>query len=190
MSTRETVAPEIAQGETLSWKRNFTDHPADDGWTVTYYFRGPAGGGIDAAGTPDGKSFEFEVAADDTANFVAGRYDYQAVAVKATDKIVVDEGRLLVVPGLSAVTVETAFDNRTEFQIILAAIDAALKGKATKDQLSYAIGDRELRRYDVAELIKMRQTYQRLRNQEISAEKSKKGLGLTKKYYTRFTPPS
>lgn len=187
--SRKSVASEIAKGETFSWKKTFADYPADDGWAVTYYFRGPSGAGVDAAGTADGKSFEFEVSAAATAGMNVGRYDFQALAVKGAEKRLVDSGQIQVMPGLAGITAATAHDGRTEFEIILEAIDAALKGKATKDQLSYSIGDRELRRYDPTELIELRQTYQKLRNQEILDKRNQKGLGIGKKLYTRFKRP-
>lgn len=185
---RASVPSQFTSGESLAWEKSYSDYPADDGWTLTYYFRG-AGKGFDVTATADGKKFEITVEASDTAEMTAGSYSYQAFVTDGTENIEVDEGKISVLPSLSGISVNDTHDGRSEFQIILDAIDATLKGKATKDQLSYSIGDRELRRYDITDLLKLRDKYQQLVNQEILSEKRKKGLGLSTKYYTRFNRP-
>lgn len=185
---RESVPSDFAIGESLSWKKTYSDYPADDGWTLNYYFRG-VGEGFDVEADAEGSSFIVTVPKTLTENMSVGRYSFQAFVAKGDEVIEVDAGEVSVFPSLSALTPSTSYDGRSQNEKILEAIDAALEGKATKDQLDYSIGDRQLRRYDINEMLKMRQTFQKLVNEEKLRERRKKGLGIGKTFYTRFDRP-
>lgn len=182
----------ITLGETLEWEKDFNDFPADE-WTVTYYFRG-AGTGIDVAGTADGTTHVFTVAATTTANMAAGRYDYQAVAVNGTEKHIVDEGLVTVRPSLAALTTGTTYDGRSTAKKILDAIDALMQGKAALDQQKYLIAtgvpgftsQREAERIQPTELLELRKYYAALVVAE-NRNKKKTAFSTIKVY---FDPPS
>lgn len=166
---------EITIGENLEFEKDFEDYPADE-YTVTYYLRG-AGPGLDIAGTADGTTHVFTKLASQTTSLVAGRYDYQAIAVKGPDKFRVDYGTTKVLPSLAAVNVSSGtYDGRSNAKKIIDAIDALMAGKATIDQQEYMIagagGQRMLRRIDPVQLIEVRKYYARIVRRENSAGKS------------------
>jgi hypothetical protein len=160
-----TFAPrQITPGETLEWTKSFDDFPADE-WTVTYYFRG-AGPGFDAVGTPDEADeldHAFTVPSTTSDDTSAGRYNFQAWAVKDTEKHLVDQGETEVLPSLAALAVGTNYDGRSTEKRILDAIDAIMAGKATLDQQEYMIGaagaQRMLRRIEPTQLLELRKYY-------------------------------
>lgn len=170
----QSFPTEILTGETLQWERDFEDYPADE-WTVTYYVRG-AGTGFDAAGTADGDTHQFTVSATTTGAMTAGRYDFQAFAVKGSEKYLVDSGRIIVKASLAALTsTSTTYDGRTQAKKILDAIDALMLGKASLDQQKYLIAtgvpgftsQREAERIDPEQLLALRKYYARIVRREL-----------------------
>jgi len=156
--------PEITIGETLEWEKDFDDFPADDGWVVTYYVRGP-GTGFDIAGTADGTTHVFTVTSTTSDDLnVVGVYKYQAWAVKDSEKHLADSGTTKTIASLAALTpASTTFETRSKFKIILDNIDAIMAGTATLDQQSYTIGTagstRTLSRIPRLELLELRKYY-------------------------------
>jgi hypothetical protein len=158
----QVFPPEITIGVTLEWEKDFDDFPADE-WVVTYYVRG-VGPGFDAAGTADGTTHVFSVPPTTSDDLIAGRYDYQALAVKGSEKHLVDEGRTRALASLAALTTTTAtYDGRSPAKKILDLIDLQMAGKATLDQQEYMIGgggsQRMLKRNSLLELIELRKYY-------------------------------
>ncbi|MEP6743827.1 MAG: hypothetical protein ABJB61_15125 [bacterium] len=177
MSDRPQSFPtEIAIGETIVWEKDFDDYPAasdGSGWTVTYYIRGQNGPGVDVVGTPsdlDGTIHVFTVSASASANLIAGRYDFQALAVKGSEKYRVDEGDAKAVASLAAVISSSSYDGRSPAKKILDAIDALMAGKATVDQQEYMIGaggsQRMLKKIDPVALLEIRKYYARIVRRE------------------------
>ena len=185
---RSTVPTILTPGESLTWEKSFADYPASDGWELVYYFRG-AGAGFDVAATADGDTFELAVAAEDTEDLIAGRYYYQAFVELDSERVLVDEGEITVRASMSEIESADAYDGRSQVKIILDNIDALIAGKATLDQQEYTIGNRQLKRYPIADLIALRKEYAGLYAQEIRAANARKGKSPFKKYYSRFTRP-
>ena len=161
-----TFAPaEITIGTTLEWEKDFDDFPADE-WTVTYYFRG-TGAGFDVVGTANGTRHVFTVPATTSDDMSAGRYDYQALAVKGSEKHLVDEGQSLAKASLALLTTATTYDGRSSAKKILDAIDNLMAGKAATDQQKYLIAtgvpgfssQREAERIQPSELLALRKYY-------------------------------
>jgi hypothetical protein len=167
------VPSEIAIGVTVEWEKDFDDFPADE-WVVTYYFRG-AGPGFDVTGTADGTTHLFSVPATTSDDMTAGRYDYQALAVKGSEKHLVDEGVTKAKASLSIINSATTYDGRSEARKILDAIDALMKGKASIDQQSYLIASgvpgftsqRQAERIDPQQLLELRKYYAKIVRSEI-----------------------
>lgn len=145
---------EITAGARLRWTKTLADFPASL-WELKYYFRG-AGTGFDATATADGEAHDITVAAATTAAMTAGQYYFEAWATNLSDaneKYLVDEGRVTVKRSFLAVSTATTIDDRTQAEIDLAAVRAALSGAAGLSVLEYTIGNRSLRRRSHAELL-------------------------------------
>jgi hypothetical protein len=116
-------------------------------------------------------------------------YQWQAWVEKGSEKHLVDSGQTKCKAALGPVNASAVFDGRSEIKKILDAIDAAIKKKATADQLEYVIGSRQLRRYSMTELIALRTQYAKLYSQELRAEKLKQGAPFFKNINVRFVEP-
>lgn len=180
----ENVPNSFTAGESFSWTKEFSLYPAS-GWNLTYYFRG-VGPGFDVEATANGTKFDLAALASQTTSCTAGTYSFQAFVTKDDEKILVDSGTIRVHPNLATMAAEDTFDGRSKAQKILDAIDAMVEGKATLDQQSYVIGNRQLARIPIPDLILLRDKYQRIVNQEKRLEKQKKGGSYLKTIKAAF----
>lgn len=174
----EKVPNSFTVGESFSWTKEFSLYPASE-WDLTYHFRG-VGQGFDVDATADGDAFELSALSSQTTDCTAGTYSFQAFVTKDDEKILVDQGTIRIHPNLASLDAETSFDGRSNAQKILDAIDAMVQGKASLDQQSYVIGNRQLARIPIPDLILLRDKYQRIVNQEKRLEKQKKGGSFMK----------
>ena len=162
----------IASGVTFSKAVTLTAHPAPD-WSLTLYLRGPQA--IDITAQPDGATHVFDVDAATTADWLAGRYWYTLRAARDGEVIQVDEGDLRVIPDLAALT--DPHDGRTHAEKVLAAIEAVIEGRATIDQQSYQINNRQLARTPIPDLLLLRGKYREEVRQEQQAARGQSLLG-------------
>lgn len=189
MSEPNSFEPtEITIGETLEWIKNLSNYLPADGWTLTYYFRG-AGKGFDAVATEENGSFLINVAATVTAEMSAGVYYWQAFVSKDDDKFLVDSGEVKAKAGFLSVDPTMTVDNRSNNKKILDAIDAMIEGKASRDQQEYVIGQRQLKRIPIPDLIALQTLYAKRYSQEKRAEKLKQGAPFAKTIHVRFKNP-
>jgi hypothetical protein len=77
-------------------------------------------------------------------------------------------------------------DTRSHARKVLAAIEAVIERRATKDQEEYTIDGRSLKRTPVAHLLVLRYRYKREVEQEEQADRLAKGRGTGRKVVTRF----
>lgn len=181
---RNLVPPEFTIGESLAWEKSFSLYPASE-WTLTYYFRG-AGPGFNAVATADGDTHVLAVAKTATAAATAGRYSFQAFAEKGTEKILVDAGDIMAYATLATLDTTEEVDPRSEAQKILDVIDARLSGDISRGVMEYQIGDRQLKRYSLKELVEVRKMYAGIVARERRALSPD---GLFKNHHVRFRRP-
>lgn len=154
MSCTALLPAEIPAGLDFQASLELADYPAPD-WAVTAYLRGPVA--IDLAAVPDGKAHKLAAAASTTAGWAPGAYWYTVRATKAGKVVELSKGQLAILPDLA--TVAGPYDGRSQNEIALAAIDAVLAKRATIDQQRYTIGQRELWRTPIPELLKLKSFY-------------------------------
>lgn len=181
---RKTVPKNFTVGESLAWEKCFADYPAAE-WTLTYHFRGP-GQGFDATAAADGDRFVLSVSKNSTDKLSPGVYRFQAFAAKGDERVLVDSGPVEVLASLAGLEIGEEFDSRSPVKRILDALDALVEGKASRDQLEYTIGDRQLKRYSMTEVMTLREHYAKLYAQELRRENAKKGGSLVKTHRVRF----
>lgn len=90
------------------------------------------------------------------------RYELRVTATNGGASRAIDNGLLRVKPSL------LNGDTRTHAQKTLAAIEAVIENRATKDQQSYTIAGRSLERMSVADLLEFRNQYRREVNSELA----------------------
>jgi hypothetical protein len=180
--TREPTA--AIAGDTVAWRREdlATDFPASAGWALTYAFRN-ASAKIDVTASASGDAFAVSVAAATTAAWVPGTYGWTARVAKGAEAYTIDSGTFTVQPNLATSDVR---DLRRHAERMLEAIEARLEGRASTDQDGYRIGDRELRRIPIPELVKLRDRYRQEVKAALAAEALARGTGRAAAVYVRL----
>jgi len=166
------IPDSFTAGTTLALTVALTAYPPPE-WSLTLLLRGPEQ--RDLTSTPDGTLHAFSVAAVDTASWAAGAYWYSLRATDGTEVHEIETGTLSVAPDLAAVSAE--HDGRTHAERVLEAIEAVIEGRASKDQDSYRINNRELRRTPVSQLLKLRDVYRQEVRRARAAKRGRDTLG-------------
>lgn len=166
----------IIAGDTLAFSKAVPDYPASEGWTLTYRLapRSSSGAAITFDAAADGDEYAIEVAASTTDGWAAGDYAWSAYVSKDDQRFTVDSGLVEIKPDPSAIAPGT--DTRSHARKVLAAIEAVIERRATKDQEEYRIGERMLKHTPIPELVRLRETYRREVRDEIAAERLRAGL--------------
>ena len=161
---------EFRAGTTLAQRNLLTAYPANDGWVLKVSLRGPAA--INLVGTADGVTHVLAADAATTAGWAPGTYAWAATLEDGTDVIDAGGSTLVVVPSVSGIT--APYTASTHAERTLELIEAAIEGRIPKDQQSYQIGNRQLVRIPIEELMKLRATYRA----EVAKERRKRrGFG-------------
>lgn len=123
--------------------------------SVTLMLRGP--GVIDVPGALTGNDWVFTAAPAVTTGWAVGNYWYSVRAVSPTETLEICAGQIEVLKDFASLA--AGYDGRTPNEIALAAIVAVLANRATQDQQRYTIGDRELWRTPISDLLKLKASY-------------------------------
>ncbi|MDJ0685391.1 MAG: hypothetical protein QNJ84_11870 [Alphaproteobacteria bacterium] len=174
----------VVAGDTWRWRRDdlAAEYPATDGWALTYILLNETGK-ITFTASADGDGFLVDEAAADTVERLAGTYRWEAAVSRDGDRFRVGTGTIEVQPNFSAA--ET-LDTRSHARKVLAAIEAVIERRATKDQEEYTIEGRSLKRTPIAELIALRDRYRREVISEKQNERTARGLGSGRLVKVRF----
>lgn len=150
-----TEPKELRAGDSWEWDLTLTAYPPSAGWTLTYYFQGPAEvASITARTTSAGDYFEVRAAPAVTAPYTKGTYTWLARVTDGTDTYTVRSGVVHLLPNLA-----TLGSARTHAETALALIDAALEGRLTADVQSFQIAGRAVAQIPVLELKKLQGKY-------------------------------
>lgn len=180
-----TFPPEIHVGDAVSW----TDTLALTATSYSYYFRTNAASGATASGTLSGDAWTFTLPAVTTAAFATGQWYYQAVSITSTTPTTVRTGGFIVSPSLAYAGSPTALDLRSQAQIDLEAVEAAIRALTTGAQeyrIGTPTGGRMVKRADLAQLIAWRDRLKADVAREKLAENVVNGKGDGRSLYVRF----
>ena len=114
---------------------------------------------------------------------------FQAVLTKAGDSTVQEysRGQIEIKPSLAYAGTPGAFDGRTQAQQDLDAVKAAIRSIVSGGAVSeYRIGSRNLKRYDLSELIELESRLKSIVAKENKAKLVASGLGDPHNLYVRF----
>jgi len=176
----------IIIGDTLDFETTVAGYPASDGWTLKYRLIPRVSGtpiAITAATASDGTSYRVTVAPAVTVAYGAGDFTWYAWVEKVGARVTVDDGLVTVKGDPSALT---ASDGRSTVRQIFDAIEAVIKGRASKDQEEYTIGSRSLKRTPIADLLVLRDRYKAEVENEVAAEKIADGGSNPRMFGVRF----
>lgn len=188
------IPSEIRAGDTIKWRDssstdNFGNPITSDVWTLKYFLRtNEAPTAFNTTGTVYIDGWEFTISATDSAAFDEGTWYWQAIATKASESLTLGYGSLTVEASLSYTGAgNLKFDGRTQAKKDLEAVQTAIRtllaGGAVQE---YRIGNRNLKRYDLADLIQLEGRLKAEVKREEQAELMANGLGNPRNMFVRF----
>ena len=191
---KSDLPSEIVAGTTIEWVDEATTAGINEiisspDWTLEYFLRtNTASEGHIATGTQyqNSTGWQFTISATDSAGFDAGNWFWSARAFKSGKVFEIGSGELLVKQSLQYTGTPAAIDNRTQTEIDLDAVTAAIRAIIADKAAKYSIGGRSFERINLPEL--------RAREAELKArvfsEKryslKSQGLGDPKNLYVHF----
>ena len=188
-----TVPAQIRAGDTVQWRVSATTDVLGDAvdsatWTLTYYLRtNTASEGATVVGTADGSGWLVTIAAATTAGFDAGQWFWQAIATKGSESLTIGTGQIQVLPALDYTGTPGAFDGRSQTQKDLEAVQAAIRALIAGGAVQqYSIGNRQLSRYQLSQLIELESKLKAELKREQKAELMANGLGNPHNLFVRF----
>lgn len=159
--------------------------------TLTYYFRlNTAGEGVTATGVAYNSGWKVTLLAATTATMEASTgWFFQAVATATSDGATLEysRGQIEVKPSLAYSGTPGAFDGRTQAQADLDAVQAAIRSLVSGGAVQeYRIGNRNLKRYELSELLELESRLKSIVAKENKAKLIASGLGDPHNLYVRF----
>ncbi|MCU7904455.1 MAG: hypothetical protein KZQ76_01135 [Candidatus Thiodiazotropha sp. (ex Epidulcina cf. delphinae)] len=160
-----TEPTQIRAGDIVSWEREELDYAADNGWTLHYALRGPSEIDIESVGA--GAWHTIDLTSENTAAWVAG--DYKAVVYVVSDageRVTLGSGMIRVLPDLVA----AVGDQRSHVKRTLDALRAMIERRASKIQEEYEVEGHRVKYMPLDILIKLRDRYARMyENEQVAA---------------------
>ncbi len=159
--------------------------------TLTYYFRlNTAGEGVTATGAAYNSGWKVTLPAATTATMDASTgWYFQAVATAVSDGATLEysRGQIEVKPSLAYSGTPGAFDGRTQAQTDLDAVQTAIRSLVSGGAVQeYRIGNRNLKRYELSELLELESRLKSIVAKENKAKLIASGLGDPHNLYVRF----
>lgn len=152
-------------------------------WTLTYAIRGAVN--LTLTGTAYGQGWETTITAAQSATLTAGTYFWQAYATSGSNRVTLGSGQLAVTANLS--TQSAGFDGRSQAQKDLDAVDAAIRAIISGGAVQkYSIGNRELTKLPMTDLLVLQSRLRAQVARERSAEMIANGLGNPRSLFVRF----
>ena len=183
----------IRAGDTVKWRDDasvdvFGNEITSSDWTLKYYLRtNTASEGATSTGSAYGTGWEFTLSASTTADFDAGNWYWTAVATKDSEVITLGNGSLTVEAALTYSGTPGAYDGRTQAQKDLDAVQAAIRAIVDGGVVQeYRIGTRNLKKYDLADLLQLEGKLKAEVKREQQAELIANGLGNPRNMFVRF----
>lgn len=184
----------ITEGDTVKWRDVASSDTLGNAitsvdWTLTYYFRFNRNNhGATAVGTAYGSGWQFSLTAATTEGFHADDTGYwQAVATKAGETVTIGSGQFEIDANLAYVGTPAAFDNRSQAQKDLDAVQSAMRaiisGGAVQE---YTIGSRRLKKMEMADLLSLESSLKAEVKREQKASMIANGLGNPHNLFVRF----
>jgi hypothetical protein len=188
------IPQRVRDGDTVAWRDEATldvfGQAVDSvGYELRYFLRAnTSGAAATLLGVADqgGWRFTWAVTESVTASTV---YYWQAIATKISDssKLTLGSGSLTIEPSLAYVGTPGAYDGRSQAEKDLEAVQGAIRtllaGGSVKE---YRIGTRNIKRYDLAELLQLEAKLKADVAREKQAEMIANGLGNPRNMFVRF----
>ena len=183
----------VRAGDTVSWvepSRLDLDGDAATSalWAFTTFLRFNAaseGATVSGAARADG-GWDMTIAAGTSAGFDVGQWSFQSRISYSGTVITVEAGSFNVLANLYYAGSPGAFDGRSQAELDLAAVQAAIRALVSKGAKAYTIGTRRFEAADLGELMKRESQLKAIVAREKAAEKAAQGLGDPHSLFVRF----
>ena len=180
----------LFSGDKLEFTESDSDYKASAGWTMKYVLIHPTATKITLVSTANGDDHKFTITSVTSAAYTVGEYRFLRYADDGTIEEHLDRGIVNVKPDFVALA---NYDFRTHARKTLEALEAAIERRATKEQMSIAIGvrgsSRQLQYLGMDDLIRARNYYQSLVNREDQQDLIDQGKSPGNKVLIQFTNP-
>lgn len=149
------IPSRLVAGDTLRFEAALSDYPADSGWTMTVIII-TENARYTLNSTASGSNHLVDVAATATVKWRPATYRYTAFVERAGERYTVDQGIIEVAPDF---VTTSSTDLRNHVEKVLAAIEATLEKKASRDQMEISFQGRQLKHLQPSELLAWRDKY-------------------------------
>ena len=158
-------------------------------YTLKWYARtNTASEGTTITGTAQSTGWRVTVPAATTLGFDAGLWTWQAIATYSTLQYTAGRGQFTVKGSAAYTGTPGAFDDRSRAEIDLSYVETAIRTLSQGGMVQeYTIGNRNLKRYKMPELLQLRDVLKAEVDRERRAEKIRQGLGNPGVARVRFT---
>lgn len=103
----------FSAGDSVRWNKSLTDYSPDDGWTLTYAFRGEKGDGrLDVTATNDNGTHAIYITPAESNLMRPGLWVWAAYVTDGVDRYKIGQGTTRVEPNLAVTNFQT--DLRTD----------------------------------------------------------------------------
>jgi hypothetical protein len=171
---------QITAGLSYAWTKSLPKYKASAGWTLAYSITS-INAQYDVTVVANGDDFDASILKADSEKFEAGGYKLIGYVDDGTDRFQVFCNDLTVFPDFTG-----AADLRSFAESTLEAIEAMIAGSAGKDQQSVTVDGQTLVRRTVADLIVLRDRFQREVRAEKRAADLASGIGKPGRVQVRF----
>lgn len=159
--------------------------------TLVYYFRlNSVGEGVTATSVAYNSGWKTTLSAAVTGTMSpSDSWYFQAIATNISDSTTIEysRGQIEVQASLAYAGTPGAFDGRSQAEQDLDAVKAAIRSLINGGAVAeYRIGNRNLRRYDLSELIELESRLKSIVAKENKAKLIASGLGDPHNLYVRF----
>ena len=158
-------------------------------YTLKWYARtNTASEGTTITGAAESTGWRVTVPAATTLTFGAGLWSWQAIATYSTLQYTAGRGQFTVKGSAAYTGTPGAFDDRSRAEIDLSYVETAIRTLSQGGMVQeYTIGNRNLKRYKMPELLQLRDVLKAEVDRERRADKIRQGLGNPGVARVRFT---
>lgn len=178
--TPTTEPDTLIAGDTAKWLKSLPDYLASAGWVLTYTLVN-ASTRITFNASSSGADFLINVSAAITAGWAPGSYAWRATVALSGEVYTVATGNITIQPTFGA-----ASDTRSFASIALANVENYLKNNNNLEAARYQIAGREIHKYALMDLIKLRDKLRIEVGQEEAAANVGRGLPDKRRIVVRF----
>lgn len=164
MTASACVPATLVAGDTFSFAFSYNGYAPPD-WVLDFVLRPHTGGSpLQVLATDTGTCFEVTIPAATTTGLSPGQYLWTALHRNGVtgQRFVAQGGRVVIKPD----PVTFTGDQRSDAERILAAIDATIEGRASKDADTFTIEGRSIGRTPIPDLMRLRGTYEAIVRRE------------------------